>query len=247
MVVIVIVSTIVFFIGKKLNIEVDELNNIVQLLFDGLIGLVAIWISGYFILIQLYKNTYPMEIIEKNFLKKVKVILIFSIVNILLGILVLTIFNDTISTIYYILLFILNMFVIFYNTYMINRTFTINTYIEKYFKALENDLEKNILDKNKIDKVFNDIYKFFDECLVKEEYYVCNNITEKNGSLFQKLIEHCNKLLISDDKEKQKLAEYIFKKIIKSGIYQINAAKNLENKRYLVELFKQQEKILNYV
>ena len=71
------------------------------------------------------------------------------------------------------------MFVIFYNTYMINRTFTINTYIEKYFKALENDLEKNILDKNKIDKVFNDIYKFFDECLVKEEYYVCNNITEK--------------------------------------------------------------------
>ena len=238
-VVIVIVSTIVFFIGKKLNIETDELNNIVQLLFDGLIGLVAIWISGYFILIQLYKNTYPMEIIEKTFLKKVKVILIFSIVNILLGILVLTIFNDTISTIYYILLFILNMFVIFYNTYMINRTFTI---IEKYFKALENDLEKNILDKNKIDKVFNDIYKFFDECLVKEEYYVCNNITEKNGSLFQKLIEHCNKLLISDDKEKQELAEYIFKKIIKSGIYQINSAKNLENKRYLVELFKQQEK-----
>ena len=67
MVVIVIVSTIVFFIGKKLNIGVNELENIVQLLFDGLIGLVAIWISGYFILIQLYKNTYPMEIIEKNF------------------------------------------------------------------------------------------------------------------------------------------------------------------------------------
>lgn len=241
-VVILIVSAIVFFIGKKLNIAADELNNIVQLLFDGLMGLVAIWISGYFILIQLYKNTYPMEIIEKTFLKKVKVILIFSIVNILLGILVLTIFNDIISTIYYIILFILNMFVIFCNTYMINRTFTINTYIEEYFKTLENDLEKDILDKNKIDKVFSDIYKLFDECLVKEEYYVCNNITEKNGSLFQKLIEHCNKLLISDDKEKQELAEYILKKIIKSGIYQINAAKNLENKRYLVELFKQQEK-----
>ena len=161
-VVILIVSAIVFFIGKKLNIVADELNNIVQLLFDGLMGLVAIWISGYFILIQLYKNTYPMEIIEKTFLKKVKVILIFSIANILLGILVLTIFNDIISTIYYIILFILNMFVIFCNTYMINRTFTINTYIEEYFKTLENDLEKDILDKNKIDKVFSDIYKLFD-------------------------------------------------------------------------------------
>ena len=32
-VVILIVSAIVFFIGKKLNIVADELNNIVQLLF----------------------------------------------------------------------------------------------------------------------------------------------------------------------------------------------------------------------
>lgn len=238
----IIISIIVFFIGNKVNIGGIRLDDIVQLLFDSLIGLVAIWISGYFILIQLYKNTYPMEIIERTFLRKVKIILIFSITNILIGILVLTIFNDMISEIYYIILFIANMIIIFYNTYMINRTFTINTYIEKYFKELENDLENDILDKNKIDEVFNDIYKFFDECLVKEEYYVCNNITEKNGSLFQKLIEHCNKLLISDEKEKQNLAEYIFKKIINSGVYQINGAKRIENKRYLIELFKQQEK-----
>lgn len=241
-VLITIISAIVFFIGKKLNIEVNCVNNIVQNLFDGLIGLVAIWISGYFILIQLYKNTYPMEIIEKNFLKKVKLILIFSIMDIIIGILILTMFSDFISTVYYILLFIVNMFIIFFNTYMINRTFTINTYIEKYFNTLEGDLEKDLLNKSKIDMIFDEIYKFFDECLVKEEYYVCNNITEKNGLLFQKLIEHCNKLLISSDEEKQNLAEYIFKKIIESGIYQINAAKKLENKRYLVELFKQQEK-----
>ena len=183
-----------------------------------------------------------MEIIEKNFLKKVKLILIFSIMDIIIGILILTMFSDFISIIYYILLFIMNMFIIFFNTYMINRTFTINTYIEKYFNTLEGDLEKDILNKSKIDMIFDEIYKFFDECLVKEEYYVCNNITEKNGLLFQKLIEHCNKLLISNDEEKQNLAEYIFKKIIESGIYQINAAKKLENKRYLVELFKQQEK-----
>lgn len=237
-----IISIIVFFIGNKVNMNDRGLESVVQLLFDSLIGLVAIWISGYFILIQLYKNTYPMEIIERTFLKKVKKILIFSIVDILIGILVLTIFNDMISEIYYIILFIANMIIIFYNTYMINRTFTINTYIEKYFKELESDLENDKLDKNKIDEVFNDIYKFFDECLAKEEYYVCNNITEKNGSLFQKLIEHCNKLLISDEKEKQNLAEYIFKKIIDSGVYQINAAKRIENKRYLIELFKQQEK-----
>lgn len=237
-----IITGVIFYIGNKSNINGNTLNNISELIFDSLIALVAIWISGYFILIQLYKNTYPMEIIEKDFLKKVKRILIFSIMNILIGILVLTIFVDKVSRIYFIITFILNMFVIFYNTYMINRTFTINTYIEKYFRDLEKDLENNILDRNKINEVFYNIYKFFDECLAKEEYYVCNNISEKNSDLFQKLIEYCNKLLLSENKNKASLAKYIFEKIIKCGIYQIKATRNLENKSFIIELFEQQEK-----
>ena len=71
--ILLIITVTVLGISKFLNIQsLDKLNTLSELIFSSLIGLVTIWLSGYFILIQLYKNTYPMEIIEKNFLKKVK-------------------------------------------------------------------------------------------------------------------------------------------------------------------------------
>ena len=112
-IVILAITIITFGFGNHYCIDGKILENITGLIFGSLLSLIAIWISGYFILIQLYKNTYPMEIIEKNFLKTVKVILIFSIANILIGIFVLTIFEDLISRIYFMILFVINVLIIF--------------------------------------------------------------------------------------------------------------------------------------
>lgn len=239
-IILLIITITILGISKFLNIQcIDKLNTLSELIFSSLIGLVTIWISGYFILIQLYKNTYPMEIIEKNFLKKVKMILIYSIINILIGVLILSLFNNYLAEIYYIILFVINVIVVFYYTYRINREFTINTYVDKYFKDLAYSLEKENITKDDVDKCFKDFYKFFDECIVKDEYYVCNNISEKIGLLFKNLIEHCNKMLLNDEEE---MAEYIFEKIINSGMYQISYAKDSKTESLISNLFIQQEK-----
>ena len=239
-IILLIITITILGISKFLNIQcIDKLNTLSELIFSSLIGLVTIWISGYFILIQLYKNTYPMEIIEKNFLKKVKMILIYSILNILIGVLILSLFNNYVAEIYYIILFVINVIVVFYYTYRINREFTINTYVDKYFKDLADSLEKENITKDDVDKSFKDFYKFFDECIVKDEYYVCNNISEKIGLLFKNLIEHCNKMLLNNEEE---MAEYIFEKIINSGMYQISYAKDSKTESLISNLFIQQEK-----
>ena len=59
----ILISIIILIIGKIKNINNWDLSNISSNIFNSLIALISIWISGYFILIQLYKNTYPMEII----------------------------------------------------------------------------------------------------------------------------------------------------------------------------------------
>ncbi|HCC04088.1 MAG TPA: hypothetical protein DEP51_04455 [Clostridiales bacterium] len=236
---IILITAVIFGISKYFNLEnIDSLKTMSELIFSSLIGLVAIWISGYFILIQLYKNTYPMEIIEKNFLKIVKIILICSFINILIGVLVLTIFTNYVSEIYYLILFVINVGIIFYYTYRINRIFTINTYVDNYFKELGNNLEKENIKKDEVDKVFKDFHKFFDECIVKDEYYVCNNISKKIGLLFEKLIEHCNAMIL---KNKEEMAEYIFDKIVNSGLYQISYAKDCQSKSLVSNIFRQQE------
>ena len=238
--ILLIITVTVLGISKFLNIQgLDKLNTLSELIFSSLIGLVTIWLSGYFILIQLYKNTYPMEIIEKNFLKKVKIILIYSILNILIGVLTLSLFNNYVTEIYYIILFVINVIVVFYYTYRINREFTINTYVDKYFKDLADSLEKENITQNDVDNSFKDFYKFFDECIIKDEYYVCNNISEKIGLLFKNLIEHCNKMVLNNEEE---MAQYIFEKIINSGMYQISYAKDSKTESLISNLFIQQEK-----
>lgn len=238
--ILLIITVTVLGISKFLNIQgLDKLNTLSELIFSSLIGLVTIWLSGYFILIQLYKNTYPMEIIEKNFLKKVKIILIYSILNILIGVLTLSLFNNYVTEIYYIILFVINVIVVFYYTYRINREFTINTYVDKYFKDLADSLEKENITQNDVDNSFKDFYKFFDECIIKDEYYVCNNISEKIGLLFKNLIEHCNIMVLNNEEE---MAEYIFEKIINSGMYQISYAKDSKTESLISNLFIQQEK-----
>lgn len=238
-IVIFIITGIILGCSKYFNIkDIENLNTLTELIFSSLIGLVAIWLSGYFILIQLYKNTYPMEIIEKNFLKKVKFILLYSVINIVIGILVLSLFSNYIAEIYYIILFLVNIAVIFYYTYRINRIFTINTYVDNYFNELSDNLEKENITKNDIDKTFQDFHRFFDECIVKDEYYVCNNISKKIGLLFVKLIEYCNTMVL---KNKEEMAEYIFQKIINSGMYQISYAKESKSKSLISNLFLQQE------
>lgn len=78
-IIIILITISIFWIGQHHYINGKILKNITELIFGNLLSLIAIWISGYFILIQLYKNTYPMEIIEKNFLKKLKLYLCFQL------------------------------------------------------------------------------------------------------------------------------------------------------------------------
>lgn len=99
-----------------------------------IITAIILGVSRYFNIPEIKElNTFPMEIIERNFLKKVKLILIYSIINILIGVLVLTLFGNYIAETYYIILFLVNVAIIFYYTYEINRVFTINTYVDNYF------------------------------------------------------------------------------------------------------------------
>lgn len=227
-------------ISRKTNIEGNtNLERTVELTFSSLIGLISIWISCYFILIQLYKNSYPMEIIERKFLKKVKFILVFSTFVLISGILTLTILNNKIMEIYSILLFIINAIIILFYSYQINRTFTLNTYIEEYCENLEKSLENEDITEEKINNTFYDLYKLLDECFTKDEYYVCNSISEKIGTLFIELIIYANKLIMNDKKE---IADYLFKKIVEFGVEQIKYVRNGEKGSIKSEIFIQQEK-----
>lgn len=230
---------IVVYIGNKNGLEINSnINNVVEIAFGNEIGLVSIWISGYFILIQLYKNTYPMKIIERSFLKKVKIILLFSFITILIGILILTNWNNILTEIYFLVLFLINISMIFYNTYMINRDFKLNTYVDRFLKKISKKIINSNIEKFDVNRCFYELVHFSEECSVKEDYYICSIIERKISFLFKELIKNCNKLVLEGKKE---IAEYIFDEIINFESSQIYISRNSKSDLYIYNLFNCQQ------
>lgn len=228
-----------FTVGRKYNIQTStKLDELSSSILGGLISLVAIWMSAYFILIQLYKNTYPMEIIEKEILKSGKIILLYSSFDIIIEILVIWPFDDFISQIYSLVLFVINVAIILIDSYMINRKLAIRTYIDKYFCDMKKKLNNDSIDKTDIDDIFSKYANFYNECISKDEYYVCSNIASKTNEIFCELIEKCNHFYL---KGKKDLAEYTFNKIIESGVSQIKSVCADKNSSFIPGLFEQQK------
>ena len=66
--ILLIITVTVLGISKFLNIQgLDKLNTLSELIFSSLIGLVTIWLSGYFILIQLYKIHIQWRLLKRIF------------------------------------------------------------------------------------------------------------------------------------------------------------------------------------
>ena len=178
---------------------------------------------------------------EKDFQKHVKRILIYSISTIIIGVFTLTIFENWISQLYFLILFIVTVIWVFIYSYRLNRVFTLNTYVDKYFKKLVTFFEKDNISEEEVNKILNEFRLFFDECATKEEYYVCSNISKKSVEIFEVLLEKCNRMIIN---KKEKIAEYIFGKIINIGLYEIEIAENCKSTNLLYEIFMQQNKNL---
>lgn len=237
-------SDIIYTISTTLELKsISTFNKTTEIVFSSFVGLIGIWATGYFILIQLYKNSYPMEVIEKAFQKKTKLVLTFSIAILIVGLVTLTYFDDWLSQLYYYSLFIIFTICIFVYTYKINKDLTINTYIEKYFKQLRKSFENQNITEKEVKSIFKGFYLFFDDCAMKEEYYVCNNISQKIGGLFESLIKNCNEMLING---KEKVASFIFERIVKAGIHQIEVAQTCNSVNLLPLIFIQQEKNIEY-
>ena len=235
----VVVSSIILFYSKNNDFVCNKnLETLSELIFGGLIGLIAIWMSAYFILIQLYKNSYPMEIIERDILKSGKMIIIFSFGTIIINALTIYLFDNIVAQIYLLILFVIDVAVIFFDSYRINRKLAVKTYIDKYFVDMKKKFTNNSVSEKDIDDVFFNYANFYNECVSKDEYYACSNIAHKTNEIFGELIEKCNQLYLNDKKE---IAEYTLNKIIGLGIMQIRNADNEKDRSFIPKLFKQQE------
>jgi hypothetical protein len=211
---------ITIILSYNLNLNITSLYNICSIFLTGGITFTSVWVSGYFLLIQFYKNRYPIKLLQKYLLNDIILIMILSLINFSFGAFVLIWATNgvwgifyvlfSISLIGYVLLFLIN----------INKTLMINTYIEKYVEKIELDIKNRIQNDIDIDKLFLEIYNIFEECIEKNEYYVCKYISLKLNELFNELIKHTNSIKLENKTDFN--IDYFYDSIIKNSLKQIS-------------------------
>ncbi|NLJ89451.1 MAG: hypothetical protein GX323_01010 [Clostridiales bacterium] len=220
-----------------------SLNTLTQVMLSSVLVLAGFWISCYFLLLQFYKNRYPLEIIKSIFLKTVTTNISNIVIITIWGSILVGYGGGFISQLFFALVSISIIIYILISTYESNKTLMINTYVNKYTDGLKEQLQHNILKHKELDEIFEKMERLFEECFVKEEFYICHNISNNISAVFITLISECNKMIIEKNVSEDEV-DYFFNKVILYSMYQIELAKECTSEYFIDSLIDQHKKNL---
>lgn len=218
-----------------------SLNTLTQVMLSSVLILAGFWISCYFLLLQFYKNRYPMEIIKSRFLKTVTTNISNIVIIIIWGSVLVGYGGGFISQLCFALVSILIIIYILISTYKSNKTLMIDTYINEYTDNLKEQLQHNLLAPKQLDEIFEKMERIFEECFVKEEFYICQNISNNTSAIFITLISECNKMIIEEHASEDEVY-YFLNKVILYSMYQIELSKECTSEYFIESLTNQHMK-----
>lgn len=164
------------------NLNTRIFGNLVNILFNSVAVVAGIWVTCYLLFLQIYKDSYPLKIINEEYLPQLKEYFIYALFVIIYGAFVIIKNNGWIENIFFSAVALFVIIAILLHTYKCSKSLMINTYIDEFCQDIRIHLERS---QAQIDgQLLENISRVLDESLVKEEYYVVQNITHKLGDIF---------------------------------------------------------------
>ena len=174
------IACVVLDVFFKLDTKI--FSKLVEILFNSVTVVAGIWVTCYLLFLQVYKDSYPLKIINQEYLPQLKEYFVYSLFVIIYGAFVITKNNGWIENIFFSAVALFVIIRILLHTYRCSKSLMINTYIDEFCQDIKKRLEKS---EARIDgQLLENISRVLDESLVKEEYYVVQNITHKLGDIF---------------------------------------------------------------
>ncbi len=221
-----------------LNVKTDSINVLVEILFSSVTVIAGLWISCYLLFLQLYKDRYPIKILKECYLPSMRYNFTIIVFCVIYGSMLLIIRNGYIANLYYSVLCISSIIEIMYNIYSTNKSLMINNYIDNVFQEINNELE---LSKNVIRKeTFKNIKYILDESIVKEEYFVIQNITERLGVVYRTFLQ--NSLKFEGENANAKEIEESFDNIVSFNISELKLCSKINSEITIDKIISQQIK-----
>ena len=224
------------------NIINSSLSELVVLLFSTVTVIAGLWISCYLLFLQLYKDRYPIKVLKTSYLPNMRYNFAIVVFCIVYGSIVIVIKNGIIANLYYAVVCISAIFDIMLKIYNTNKSLMINTYVDKVFQEINKELDdsKNIVNK----ETFKNVQYILDESIVKEEYFIVQNITERLGEVYRTFLQ--NSLRFVGEKANAMDIEDSFDDIVSFNISELQLCCKISSEITVEKVISQQIKNLKF-
>ena len=233
LIVLAIISIVIDIIFKS-NCEI--FNEINRILFTLVSVIAGFWVTCYLLFLQIYKDRYPLKFVENKYLPQMKYNMTYIIYCIVFGSVIIIKNGGVFENIWYGASALFTIFIVLKHIYDTSKTLMLNTYIDDFCNEISQKLENK---ENSVKKgAFKNLRYVLDECVVKEEYYVVQNISIKLGTIFRDFLKNSIRLL--DKGEDKNSIEDSFDRIVSIGVYQLELCKDINSELIVDEISSQQ-------
>lgn len=237
-----IIGIVAIFSDYWFKLINTSLNDLVTILFSTVTVIAGLWISCYLLFLQLYKDRYPIKVLKECYLPNMRCNFAVVIFCIAYGSVVIVINNGIIANLYYSVVCISTIFEIMLKIYNTNKSLMVNTYVDKVFQEINKELKSS---KNTIQKeTFKNVQYILDESIVKEEYFIVQNITERLGEVYRTFLQ--NSLRFEGENANTEDIENSFDNIISFNISELKLCSKINSEITVDKVIKQQIKNLNF-
>lgn len=237
-----IIGIIAIFADYWLKIINDSLNELIVILFSTVTVIAGLWISCYLLFLQLYKDRYPIKVLKECYLPNMRYNFVVVIFCIVYGSVVIVINNGIVANLYYSVTCIGTIFEIMLKIYNTNKSLMVNTYVDKVFQEINAELDhsKNIIEK----ETFKNVQYILDESIVKEEYFIVQNITERLGEVYRTFLQ--NSLRFEGENANANEIESSFENIVDFNISELKLCRKINSEITVDKVIQQQIKNIDF-
>ena len=192
--------------------------------FSAVVAIASIWAALYLLFFQLYKDRYPLQLAQKYNTKSIKEIFSDIIFSIAFGASLIALGYGFIAPLAFSLFAFCCIIRIFIEVYKTQKTFMVSSYVDDYCEDIKHKFRLKELPG---DSAIKEVYSFYEESVIKEEYSVAQCITDNMGTIFREFMEDSIKLV--SDGEKEEDVNKTFHDIVKFNISQLQSCENINS------------------
>ncbi|MBQ8279121.1 MAG: hypothetical protein IJZ23_04715 [Roseburia sp.] len=213
-------------------------NEINRVLFTLVSVMAGFWVTCYLLFLQIYKDRYPLKFLKNRYLPQMKSYLVYIIFCIVFGSFIIVKNGGVVENIYYGAVALGTVLIILKQIYNTSKTIMVNTYVDEFCEEISKQLDNN---ENGVTKgVFKDLRYVLDECIVKEEYYIAQNISIRLGEVFRDFLKNSIALIVNGEEKLE--VEESFNRIANIGVYQLRLCNDINSELLVGEIIVQQIK-----